>query len=63
MAGRLIPPPNGVTIRMYRIGHGDCFLLALPGEDNDPFYILIDCGRKPGSQKTINDQGFANMSL
>lgn len=50
----LMAPANGVTIRMYRQGHGDCFLLALPREDsNDPFYILIDCGYKPGSQESI----------
>jgi hypothetical protein len=49
-AGRLIPPPDGVTIRIYRIGHGDCHLLAFPGEAADkPVYVLIDCGYKPGS--------------
>jgi beta-lactamase superfamily II metal-dependent hydrolase len=47
---RLLPPENGVTVRMYRIGHGDCFLLAFPGESKDkPVYVLIDCGYKPGS--------------
>jgi len=55
---RLIPPDDGVIVRMYRIGHGDCFLLAFPGtsEDttdgdtsNNPVYVLIDCGYKPGS--------------
>ena len=28
----LTPPDNGVTVRMYRQGHGDCFLLAFPRE-------------------------------
>jgi beta-lactamase superfamily II metal-dependent hydrolase len=52
---RLIPPEDGVTVRMYRIGHGDCFLLALPGNTKDkPVYVLIDCGYKPGSPKYIN---------
>lgn len=47
---RLLPPENGVTVRMYRIGHGDCFLLAFAGETQDkPVYVLIDCGYKPGS--------------
>ena len=47
----LIPPPNGITVRMYRQGHGDCFLLAFPREGGgNPVYILIDCGYKPGSQ-------------
>ena len=49
-ADRLIPPPDGVVVRMYRIGHGDCFLLAFPGAAPDkPVYVLIDCGYKPGS--------------
>lgn len=48
VSGRLIPPPNGVAIRMYRIGHGDCFLLAFPPIEK-PVYVLIDCGYKPGS--------------
>lgn len=48
--GRLTPPANGVTVRMYRTGHGDCFLLAFAGETADkPVYALIDCGYKPGS--------------
>jgi hypothetical protein len=35
---------------MYRIGHGDCFLIAFAGENEDrPAYVLIDCGFKPGS--------------
>ncbi len=52
---RLIPKPGHVVVRMYRIGHGDCFLLALPGKDaGDPVYVLIDCGYKPGSSKYIN---------
>jgi hypothetical protein len=47
---RLRPPDDGVTVRMYRQGHGDCFLLALPREGGgDPVYVLVDCGYKPGS--------------
>src|SRR5881396_1579721 len=46
----LKPPPGGAAIRMYRIGHGDCFLIAFAGETPDkPAYVLIDCGYKPGS--------------
>lgn len=46
----LLPPANGVTVRMYRQGHGDCFLLAFPRADGgDPYYVMIDCGYKPGS--------------
>lgn len=48
----LTPPENGVTVRMYRPGHGDCFLLAFPRDKGDaPYFVLIDCGYKPGSQK------------
>jgi hypothetical protein len=35
---------------MYRIGHGDCFLIAFAGKTpGKPAYVLIDCGYKPGS--------------
>jgi hypothetical protein len=52
---RLLPPLGCVTVRMYRIGHGDCFLLAFATDDpNKPAYVLIDCGYKPGSPAFIN---------
>lgn len=52
---RLLPPAKGATVRMYRTGHGDCFLLAFAGETKDkPVYVLIDCGYKPGSPAFIN---------
>lgn len=51
----LEPPPNGVAVRMYRQGHGDCFLLALPrAGGGKPYYVLIDCGLKPGSQSFLD---------
>ena len=37
-------PGTGVTVRMYNTGFGDCFLLAFPGRDDKPFYMMIDCG-------------------
>lgn len=44
------PPPGGAIVRMYRIGHGDCFLIAFDGAAPErPAYVLIDCGYKPGS--------------
>lgn len=46
--------PGEITIRFYRIGHGDCFMLAMPKEDGGTAYVLIDCGYKPGSQKFIH---------
>jgi beta-lactamase superfamily II metal-dependent hydrolase len=49
-AAVLVPPPGGAAVRMYRIGHGDCFLIAFEGENaGKPAYVLIDCGYKPGS--------------
>ncbi len=38
------PPAGGVSIRMYRQGLGDCFLLAFHRENDRPFFMLIDCG-------------------
>ncbi len=32
------------TVRMYRQGLGDCFLVTIPRKDQQPFRILIDCG-------------------
>jgi beta-lactamase superfamily II metal-dependent hydrolase len=53
------PPESGVKVRMYRHGHGDCFLLAFPGSNGAPVYVLIDCGYKPGSN---TDFGLADIS-
>ncbi len=39
----LVPPAGGVAIRMYRLGLGDCFLLAFAGDER-PVFVLIDCG-------------------
>ena len=49
--GTLNPPASGVTVRMYRQGLGDCFLLAFPTEQaGQAFYMLIDCGVIFGTQ-------------
>ncbi len=38
-------PKSGVTVRMYRQGLGDCFLLAFPASRGSrPRFMLIDCG-------------------
>lgn len=37
-------PESGVTVRMYRPGLGDCFLLAFRAQDGSARYMLIDCG-------------------
>lgn len=53
--GALKPPPGGAVVRMYRIGHGDCFLIAFDGKSPEkPAYVLIDCGYKPGSPGKLN---------
>lgn len=43
---RLLPAPGEVRVRLYGQGVGDCFLLAFPAEnvDEDPAYVVIDCG-------------------
>jgi hypothetical protein len=33
-----------ISIRMYRQGLGDCFLITFSGGARRPFYMLIDCG-------------------
>ena len=46
-------PPSGVKVRMYRHGHGDCYLLAFAGREGTQsrnVYVMIDCGLKPGSE-------------
>lgn len=58
-AGRMSAPKSGVTVRMYRQGHGDCFLLAFRGDDGGPVYVLIDCGYKPGSNTDYGLQDIA----
>ena len=36
-----------VTVRMYNVGFGDCFLLRIPTPDGER-KVLIDCGTHPG---------------
>lgn len=51
----MAPPPGGATVRMYRQGHGDCFLVGFARTNGgDPVYVLIDCGYKPGSQIEVD---------
>ena len=53
-ATKLSPPKNGVTVRMYRQGHGDCFLIAFARKESaKPYYVMIDCGFKPGSPQYL----------
>lgn len=32
------------TVRMYRAGFGDCFLVSIESPSQRPFHMLIDCG-------------------
>ena len=39
----------GATVRMYRHGLGDCFLLTFPRKGKPDFRVLIDCGLIQGT--------------
>lgn len=52
---------GNVKVRHYRVGHGDCFLIATPGKEDSTYYILIDCGFKPGSQKFLPNKKFQKI--
>jgi hypothetical protein len=54
-------PKDCVTVRMYRQGHGDCFLLAFPTGKVRPYFVLIDCGYKPGSENFLPNKDFINI--
>lgn len=43
---------KSVTVRMYRVGFGDCFLLRFRGDDGD-FRVLLDCGTITEGQDQI----------
>ena len=69
---KITAPKSGVKIRMYRQGHGDCFLLAFAGDkaDGTPVIMLIGeeswCAvcrpmtpwQAPGPRVTITTPGF-----
>src|SRR5262245_18580717 len=38
-----------ISVRMYRQGLGDCFLITFSGASSKPFYMLIDCGAVLGT--------------
>lgn len=44
--------PNGIRVRMYRVGFGDFFLLTLQ-TSSGPKHILIDCGVHACDAKSI----------
>lgn len=57
---RISAPDSGAEIRMYRAGHGDCFLLTFRKEDGTPFHMLLDCGMKGGSH-TIETMSLSDI--
>ncbi|MEA2685497.1 MAG: hypothetical protein QOE93_692 [Actinomycetota bacterium] len=45
-----------VTVRMYNVGFGDCFLVQLHGAEGErPRAVLIDCGRHSGTLEDAPD--------
>ncbi len=59
---KLKAPKSGVEVRMYRQGHGDCFLLSFKrrGRSRTPFHMLIDCGMKKRSN-AVDKQGIPEI--
>jgi glyoxylase-like metal-dependent hydrolase (beta-lactamase superfamily II) len=41
------------TVRMYRQGLGDCFLITIPRKNVSSFRILVDCGVILGTQNAV----------
>lgn len=52
---------RGLTVRMYRIGFGDCFLISLGGPDG-PRHILVDCGVHPAGDIKAMKEVVADIS-
>src|SRR6266446_6182637 len=50
--GSPVPSLGRASVRMYRQGLGDCFLVTLPKEDGTPWRMLIDCGVILGTKDT-----------
>ena len=42
-----------VTVRMYNVGFGDCFLVTVPTDDGKQRRILFDCGSMAKADKSI----------
>jgi hypothetical protein len=47
-----LPPLARASVRMYRQGLGDCFLITLPKRDGAAWRMLIDCGVILGTADT-----------
>lgn len=44
---------TSTTVRMYRMGTGDCFVLKFFSEEKEKFTMMIDCGTWSGSKKDL----------
>src|SRR4051794_36065316 len=44
------PLKERISVRMYRQGLGDCFLITIPRKTGGPFRMLIDCGIVLGAE-------------
>jgi beta-lactamase superfamily II metal-dependent hydrolase len=47
-------PANAITIRMYNVGFGDCFLVKIPAADKT-LKILFDCGSIKAGPRPMAD--------
>ena len=45
-----------MTIRMYRQGLGDCFLLSIPKKSGGEFHMVVDCGLIQGAPQDAGDK-------
>src|SRR6516165_10226080 len=43
-----VPSARGLSVAMYNVGFGDCFLVKFD-TDERPYTMLIDCGQLSGS--------------
>src|SRR2546421_2339944 len=50
--GSPVPVLGRASVRMYRQGLGDCFLVTLPKQDGTSWRMLIDCGVILGTKDT-----------
>jgi len=51
MATRKSAAKARATVRMYRQGLGDCFLITIPRKTGKPFRMMIDCGVVLGTEE------------
>jgi hypothetical protein len=55
--------PTGVTVRMYQVGFGDCFLLSVRYGPAEERHVLIDFGQKSGVRRRIGQPAMGSKAL